>query len=384
MQPHSESQLLHIRSKDCHELTPGFNTHIQVSLKEAISRKIGHKLEISISSAEIPYTFYNVSSHLQSNTLKASEYNGAGVYTTVLSDGNYDIYDLVKEVSDASSASPTNFSCTMTFDDRTSKVTLTNILAVGITLNFSDSSVRELAKMLGFDREDTFLGAGASITGQGVVNLRPIHSIFLHSNLTASNVITSENGSIENIIDKIPLGEVGPSQIITYDPYESAPFSTEVLADSIQLFELSLRDQNGLLIQMNNVRYEISLIVTQQFIFDMETDNPRHPFPEAGRARRSIHNKTNDDAVYVPSLTVESQPLRRMTSRADPGTSSLAVADPRSPRAFRSDAPLFQAAKRPRTTQNSSSNLDDDHIQKQEIELQNAILLASTLPSMTI
>ena len=365
--------MLHIRSKDCRQLTDGFNSHLEVVLKDSIDRKIGHKLQISISSAEIPYVFYNVSAHLQSNTLQASNLQGVSD-STVIPDGNYNIYDLVQHIS-TQAGGASNFPCLATFDEHSSKVTLTNVANVPIILNFSDPSVRELAKMLGFDRQETALGASpASITAQGVVNLRPIHSIFLHSNLTSSNVITTEFGSVENIIDKIPLGEVGPSQIITYDPYESAPFSTEVLTDNIHIFELSLRDQNGELIQLNNVRYEISLLITHQFVFDQDIENPRHPFPEAGR--RSMHPSFTN----VSESASKSEPYPSLSDNVVP-----ALTKPLEHSIVPHTQPVNQSVKRPRTVETKvMSAADSAHLRKQEIDLQNAILLASSLPSMNI
>ena len=139
--------------------------------------------------------------------------------------------------------------------------------------------------MLGFDRTNQVVLAGQTLTAQGVVNLRPIHSMFLHSDLQSSNVYTTENGSVENILDKIPLGEVGFGQIITYDPYESAPFSSIVNSDHIQQFQISLRDQNRNLIQLNDARYEISLLVQQVLTYDLETEQGAHPNPEVSRRR---------------------------------------------------------------------------------------------------
>ncbi len=378
VEPHTDSTILHIRSKDCTELTTGFNTHLQVTLAEAIQRKIGHKFHLSLSSAEIPYVFYNVSAYLQSNKIRCE----GGTEDLFLADGNYDIYDLVTAITAAS------FPFSMTYDENTMKVTLTNTGGGDRTIDFSAENSRELAKMLGFDRTNrtvSHIAPNNIVTSEGVVNLRPVHSMYLHSNLAASNVfVTREttDASIENILDKIPLGEVGATQIITYDPYESAPFSTVVDIDSIQDFEISLRDQNRRLIQLNKARYEISLLIQQVLTYDFETDQGAHPYPEVSRGRRSLEMKDNltvtkevmrgqDDRSIRLNTTDDSRipqeprvpPLRRTISRMPP----TPIVQPRVVETVKT------AVKRPR--------MDAEHLDKQEIQLQNALLYAaSALP----
>ena len=94
MEPHIDSYILHIRSKDCLQLTPGFNSHILVETTP-IERKVGHHFEISLSSAEIPYTWYAVSTHLKSNQIESVAVSSQATANLVLSDGNYDIFELV-------------------------------------------------------------------------------------------------------------------------------------------------------------------------------------------------------------------------------------------------------------------------------------------------
>lgn len=377
MQPHTDSTILHIRSKDCTELTTGFNTHLQVTLSEAIQRKIGHKLHLSLSSAEIPYVFYNVSAHLKSNTIQCTP--GTDL---VLPDGNYDIYDLVTDITAAT------FPFSMIYNENTMKVTLTNTdLFAGIThtLDFSAENTRELAKMLGFDRTNRTIAPGNTWTSEGVVNLRPVHSMYLHSTLAASNVfVTREtaNASIENILDKIPLGEVGPTSIITYDPYETAPFSTVVDVDAIQDFEISLKDQNGRLIQLNKTNYEISILVEQVLTYDLETEQGAHPFPEISQARRrvdvivddtkdktitTVSEKDNDIRLNTSKDSEIPQPTPLPTPLPIPQYPMLNTPGPSlRPRVIEA----VKTVKRPR--------LDQEHLDKQEIQLQNALLYAAS------
>lgn len=370
VEPHIDSTILHIRSKDCTELTTGFNTHLQVTLSEAIQRKIGHKFHLSLSSAEIPYVFYNVSAYLASFTLQC-----IGGPSLFLTDGNYDIYDLCSAITAAT------FPFSATYNEITMKVTLTNTSGGDRTLNFTAENSRELAKMLGFDRTDPLVASGGTWISQNVVNLRPVHSMYLHSTLAASNVFVTRqtaDASIENILDKIPLGEVGPTSIITYDPYETAPFSTIVDIDAIQDFEISLRDQNGRLIQLNNTNYEISILVQQVLTYDLETEQAAHPYPEVSQARRSLENKDNLQTAKEALRSQDDRAIRLNTTNDSqipqvPSFQRTMSRVPSAPGIRPRVVEAVKTVKRPR--------IDEEHLDKQEIQLQNALLYAaSTLP----
>lgn len=359
MEPRDHSTIVHIRNKDCLNLTTGFNTHIQVELKEPLERMTGHKFHISLSSAEIPYVWYNISSYLVNNKIEISDSSGDVVIT--LSDGNYDIFDLINDLNANAS-----FPFSTLFDSKTYKVTFTNASVDTKTIRFDLESSKGMAKILGFSETMKTVNSSASVTSEGVVNMRPIHSLYLHSNLAASNVITSQFGAIENIIDKIPLGEVGPSQIITYDPYETAPFTSIIVIDSINIFELSLRDQNNRLLQLNDVSYEISLLIEQRLDYEYEKDHPNRRYLEVGSQPTRRMEINTSSPVTMPSPTL--QPERTPNTIKTKDLTSITV-NPKPSNAM----PSVVTAKRPR--------LDEEHFRKQEIELNNALLLASAVTS---
>lgn len=359
VEPHHHSWMVHIRSKDCTQLTTDFNSHLQVELASPIERIPGHRFHISLSSAEIPFTWYNVSAHLVSRQIEVDSATSLN-----LAEGNYNIYDLVTAVT-----ADATFPYSMTYDIKTNKVTLTNTDASGHTINFSSDNSRELSKMLGFDRVDRTLLAGATLVSDGAVNLRPVHSMFLYSNLAASNVLTSTyGGNIENILDKIPLGNVDPLQVIAYDYYETAPFSTIITTDAVQSFQVSLRDQNSRLIQLNGARYELSLLIEQRLSYEFEMDHPAHPYPAI--TRRKGEDKEEDkeqESKKPPPITPPIATPPPLAPRPQPlGGSTIPIlsSTPAAP------TPM-PTIKRPR--------IDEEQLQRQEMELDQAIMLAGIL-----
>ena len=248
------SYLVHVKSKDSahvKQLTSGFNTDLQVDLDIAIEKTDpdNEDIHVSLSSASIPTCWYNLSSNLTNINIYVDS-----APSLVVTEGWYDIYELVTLVN-----ADATFPYTAVFNENTSKITLTNSDATQHTINFSEANSRGLAKAMGFERSDEVVASGGNTVSDGCVNMNSIHSIFLYSDMGSNNVISTETGNLVTIIEKIPVLEQPPI-VQHFNPYQTAPFSTVVSGNSIRSFALALRDQSGVLIQLNEARYELSLM----------------------------------------------------------------------------------------------------------------------------
>jgi len=272
-----KSFMVHIRSKDVTQLTTDYNTDFTFNLQAPISRiNANQDIHISLSSAEIPNTIYQFNSNLSNLNLYVD-----GSSSFVLVAGNYDVFEMIALITASS------FPYSATFDENTNKITLTNTDATSHVINFGDDESKGLAKALGFDRVNTAVWAAGYTTSDGSINFSVVHSIFLYSDLALSNVITSEaKGNYESILDKVPI-LVAPFDIIHYNPYQTAPFSSVLEAQQITKISISLRDQNGRLIQLNDARYELSLLIEIHNRPIFETQRPISVREHAGR-RSSI------------------------------------------------------------------------------------------------
>ena len=352
----SHSYMIHIRSKDCRELTEGFNTDLQVNLDAEIKKTNQRQdIHISLSSAEIPVSYYNFSSNLDNLNIYVD-----GSASLVINEGNYDIYELVDLITNDAT-----FPYSATYDENKGKITLTNTDASSHTINFSQTNSRGLSKALGYEREDEIVASGASTTSDGVINLQTIHTIFLYSDLGASNVITTENGNYESILDKIPV-KVVPFDIIHYNPYDTAPFTTVLTNEAISNFRLSLRDQNGKLLQMNAVRFELSLLVEIH-----NNDLPEAPPPSGDR--RSLISDERQQVIenIEQKRPTQSQPIS--TAPVIPVQSFIPQLPPRIQPQVKS-APIDI----PPPNKERPKELSDEQI-NQRAELTDALLLSELL-----
>ena len=293
-----KSFMVHIRSKDVDQLTTNYNTDFTFNLQAPISRvNANQDIHISLSSAEIPNTIYQFNSNLDNLNLYLD-----GSSSFVLTPGNYDVFEMIALITASS------FPYSATFDENTNKITLTNTDATSHVINFGDAESKGLAKALGFERVNETVGAGGNTTSDGSINFSVVHSIFLYSDLALSNVITSEaKGNYESILDKIPI-LVAPFDIIHYDPYQTAPFSSVLEAQQITKISISLRDQNGRLIQLNDARYEISLLIEIHNRPIIELQRPVTITEQSGRRRGlTLPNIDVPDVPDVPDEPIQEQ-----------------------------------------------------------------------------
>ncbi len=242
------SVVLHIRSKDASQLTPNFNTNFEVDLKAPIAITPDEELHIFLSQAEIPYSFYCISSDLNNNILK---YDVDGTLT--FPNQNYTPDELIRVMNDDSTFSSI---FNTTYNRFTNKITITNNSGETKELNWTESTIN---KVLGFGSKtsDDSLTAGSSVSSPDMVNLATVHSILVHSNLSQANVLSTRSGN-STILQKISI-DVNAYEIIylNQDDFRTYSVSFQPVVDRL-VFKLT--DQNNQLLNLNNINYEMSLI----------------------------------------------------------------------------------------------------------------------------
>jgi hypothetical protein len=240
-----KSYKIYIRSKDVLKLDSEFNSAMTINLKAGLNLHSGEKFRLKLDTCEIPHTFYTVSKNVFNDQIFLD-----GSFINLIPEGNYSVYDMIDYLTGISS-----FPYSCTYDEISSKITLTNTDSTLHVINFTDG----LAKLLGFKFEDRTINAGSSLTSFNTINFQSIHSLFVHSSLSSSNVISTVNNSYENIIGKIPVNRTA-YQILSYDPSYS---NFDILLDNknISTFNISIKDQNNNLVQFNGTNFEISLLL---------------------------------------------------------------------------------------------------------------------------
>lgn len=241
--------ILHVRSKDADK--NGLNTDINMILKNPVLTNNNEVCIIQVVSAEIPYSFYNLSSNLDNNVL----YYDSSSYD--LGSSNYNINRLTDVLN-------TNLPVTVTWSKNTYKMTFNNTTSSSFTLKFSEC--KKLAQVLGFQPTDLTIAAGNSSSSSGIIDLATVHSLFIKSNISTGNVLSTRLGS-SSILQKISCDiNFGSIIYLNNDDHIQRTLTTANIIDSINL---RITDQNDDLLDLNGVNYEMALLFS---VYDTVND----------------------------------------------------------------------------------------------------------------
>jgi hypothetical protein len=248
------STVLHIRSKDAQQLTDNYNTNFQVQLTQAIICQPDEEVHLQLMSAEIPYSFYNISDSLENNVFKFSQEGTP--FTITIPNGSYDIDELVDAFNSNSDFSTR---LTMSFNEITLRITFTAVQD-DLLLLFHQSNInRELGfpVLYGDEEGESLESIGDSLTSPNVVNMASVHSIFVKSNIGQGNVISTRAGN-STTLQKISV-DTNSTGIIYMDSrdFRQRTISTAPVIDHLVI---RITDQNDRLLQLNGCTYELSFL----------------------------------------------------------------------------------------------------------------------------
>jgi len=237
--------ILHCRSKDCEKITQGtVNSHIQVVLPEAIIPKTNETIKVKLVSAEIPYSWHNVSDNLDNNYIT---YNS--IETIQLGSKNYTATELIKFLNSLTEQ-PFSFS----YDLFTGRVTITNNDDADHTINFGVGNIRSV---LGAKNQDELIQAGTSKELESLLDLVSVHAVYVKTSLASGNVM-STNTTNSTTLQKIQVENNSGS--IIYLDLTSFITVSELQSHVIDTFDIQLCDQNNRLIDLNLVDWEATLV----------------------------------------------------------------------------------------------------------------------------
>ena len=259
------STVLHIRSKDATQNKTGFNTDFGVNLINPINILKDQEAHISIMSVEIPYSFYNISSDLNNNTIVYDTSN-----TLTFTDQDYSVFELKDFFNN-----DTGFSAifTTTYDKQKNKMKFLNKTSDSHTINLSSSLIN---KVIGFDEDttDRTIAGGAALESDFVCNLATVHSILIKSSMGQANVLSTRAGN-STTLQKISV-DVNSNGIIYMNQQDFRQISISQ-SNVIDQINFEITDQNNNLLQLQNVNFEFSVLfeIYPRYIREQERSNQR-------------------------------------------------------------------------------------------------------------
>jgi len=234
-------------SKATTTLDPEKNSSCLFYLNQVITAPPGTHMLVGLTSAEIPYSFYNVDSRNNKVTIDAGS---DGTATIILPEQNYDVDSLKKNLNNLLVAANV-LNTTVDFDKNTNKFTFTNTNG-GLKIT-STTMTREL----GLVQNQINGPYTASLTSSNACNLSGTSSVYVNlNNVSITNL--DSRGDLNGVLAKLNVN-VAPSEFIFYQQTENQYYVTS--DRQINFFSILLTDDNNELLNLNGVYFSVSITI---------------------------------------------------------------------------------------------------------------------------
>jgi hypothetical protein len=228
---------------------------------------------VSLSSASIPYSFYNVRLGIN-DTL---HYNST--LSITIPPGNYSANALGKKI--VALFNGAGVTMTSTYDRVTQKYTFTSSNSLKFDFEkVKENSIKNELGFSGFEGNAVIQPvSGNSNVSTSAADLNgSVHAIYVRTNLATKSVMESQTGGVSDILAKIDIN-TDPGGVITLDPQQ---VSHEALIHTagVKHIEVRITDERNRLLDLNGLHSQIGLR------FRFVTTKPSDPIPQGDPRQR--------------------------------------------------------------------------------------------------
>jgi len=253
----ARSKLISLHAVDGEHHNGDFNSNILFNFTDVIKRHSNTLyLTISIQSAEIPYSFYNVSDIYNTIYYTILSVN----YTMNITAGNYTAKSFITEFNAKFSNGGHGKNAPLSISSSTGKFSLTpsdNTFDIIISNTLTTSQ-----RILGMKNQDTTFsynnGLGNSFDYPA--NFLGIQKIKVFSKALSCENLTSHHLGINEVIDTISVN-ASPFELISYN--NSSNRESHMKATEIQQIDIILKDEYNNEINFNGIDWSLSLVITE-------------------------------------------------------------------------------------------------------------------------
>jgi hypothetical protein len=201
------------------------------------------KVYVSVQTAMIPYSFYNVSSI--NNTLKYT-INGGATQTLTITPGNYNVNTLITAITTDIPA------FTITYNSKTNILTFSHS-----TYDFTLESTSTCFEVLGFEDNITYTSTSQVLTGTISLNLFTIRNVYVSSDNFQINNINNSTPNKSNILCSIPIDTSHHSMISYSNIYGVRNMIHHV--HNLTNLHIKLTDQDDDVLDLNGCHFSLTL-----------------------------------------------------------------------------------------------------------------------------
>lgn len=237
-----ETIQIFLNSKTANKYLGGFTSNCVFNLPLIVLPR-NAKIYLSVQSASIPYSFYNVDYF---NNKLVYNLNAGSDITIEIPQGNYSTTSLKNYLLTAM----TGFS--IIYSSLNNTFTFTHG-----TYNFQFKSTSTCMEILGFDENSTYNSTSKVLTSINSINLFTIRNIYIASNNLSLTNINNSTLNLCNILASIPLTS-GANSVITYCNTNNIKTVVNDVKN-FTLLQLALTDQDGDILDLNGCHWSMTL-----------------------------------------------------------------------------------------------------------------------------
>jgi len=246
--PHEKTRgdiYISIRSRDLFLTSKeDFNNSGRFNLFENIIAEEDEVLGVSLVSATIPNSFYNLSNNNQNNKIKFKETGDTDYIILTIPSGSYDILELSSKIKELLEANSTNsLTYTFTYDEINNSLTIKNSNPTVKNTTFDFSIENSCRRFLGFKSQEISITTTNGITSDRAVDITDTrNSIYIRlPNLSNSKVLESSSGKFSNIIAQVPVA-LSRNTFFIYEP--PVEFICELSQKQINSIDINITYQD--------------------------------------------------------------------------------------------------------------------------------------------
>jgi hypothetical protein len=245
---------------------PGDNetAHFQSNIYQHLEITDNEKARVAIRSVQIPMAFHQVSAHRGNSTFTFILEAGPDVsYDVQVADGTYTADELINAINDRFIDHLGNGGIAGAIEGAYNTIN-NKFYFLNTTAHrgyFTFAYETRSRYLLGFEvgPSEFLMPAGAlGIASPLAVNLIPIDSIYIHSNLPFVHTYSNRENGLSTVMEVVPalgLGDVGNYSISTID------VASDMTSDKITNIQFWVTDDEGRMLDLKGQHWSVNLVV---------------------------------------------------------------------------------------------------------------------------
>ena len=247
------SVVMYLNSGDAHTQHEN-TTHFSFTFKDAIHTRAGEGVLVSLHSASIPYSFYNIRASVN-NTL--SLLGGGGEFTITIPEGNYNVKSFATKITELVVAQLGGQTFDMEFDAPSQKFKYT--LGAGSNLEMKTGEANSPSVEMGFEQIDHEIVQSTTTLSTNIADINgSVHALYLRTNLPSKSVFESLSAGVSDVLDKIALN-TNPGGIIVHNPRDRG-VETLLETNHVRSLTCRLTDERNRVLNLNGLHFQFGLL----------------------------------------------------------------------------------------------------------------------------